>query len=99
MVNCGGDNMSINNLHDEQELWAMGILMRTGVLTNCRIHEDAVFEGGQDIDAAYKYANSIFTKSPNDVPFEDRIEMTDTIKSVFEEYCGCGICPSCESNF
>lgn len=91
--------MSINDMHDEQQTWAMGILMKTGVFTNCRIHEDAVFNGGNDVDAAYKYANSIFTNNPDDTPFEERIEMTDAIKSAFEEYCGCDTCPSCESNF
>ncbi|EPC4490469.1 hypothetical protein [Serratia sp. Je.1.23.a] len=91
--------MSISDVHDAQELWSMGILMRTGVFTNCRIHEDAVFDGGNDVDAAYKYANAIFTNNSDDTPFEDRTEMTDSIKSVFEEYCGCDSCPSCESNF
>lgn len=87
--------MSINDLCMAQEQWALGILLRTNVLESCVIHGDVLHEGSEDVDAAYKYANTIFSRNAGDTPFEDRTEMTDTIKSVFEEYCGCDVCPSC----
>jgi len=79
---------------------ALEILFEAGVLRRCPIHEDSILSGSADIEAAYKLANYLFTKGSEEwgLPhiFQDRREMTDTIKEVYNFQCGgadgCGWC-------
>lgn len=87
--------MSINDLAEEQRNLALQILLKKGVLTTCDFHEDDIYEGGEEIDSAYKYGNYLYSNGNASFPFDDRKDMTDTILSVFEEYSGCDMCPSC----
>ncbi|MEI9689555.1 hypothetical protein [Kosakonia cowanii] len=91
--------MSILDRAESERDFALSVLLHVGALTTCMIHDDDIYEGNGDLEAAYKYANSQFTRKDNPMSFEDRREMTDIIKSIYEEYCGCDSCPSCESNF
>jgi len=86
--------MGVYEIMEEQNGFALYVLLKKDVLTTCRFHSDEIFDGGSDIEEAYKYANYLFTSSPADVPFDDRIEMTDTIQSVYISYCA-DMCPSC----
>lgn len=87
--------MGVYEIAEEEREFALSILLRVGALTNCRIHKDDIFEGNGDVESAYKYANKIYTDEPGTLTFLDRKEMTDTIQSVFLEYNGCEVCPSC----
>lgn len=86
--------MSINDLYEEQRQQALSILLQKNVLTTCDFHDDEIYEGGEDIQSAYKYANYLFSKGDPSFPFDDRSDMADTIKSIYEEYY-CDMCPSC----
>lgn len=87
--------MGVYELAEEEREFALSALLKVGALTNCLIHEDEIFEGSGDVEAAYKYANKLFTDNSGVMTFTDRREMTDTIQSVYLEYCGCDECPSC----
>lgn len=87
--------MSINDLVEEQRQLALQILLEKEVLTTCDFHDDEIYEGVEDIDDAYKYANYLFSKGEASFPFDDRRDMTDTVLAVYVEYGGCDICPSC----
>lgn len=88
--------MGVEQIAEEQREFAIQALLSVGALTTCMIHEDVIYEGSGDTEAAYKYANKVFSGNPKSFVFDDRREMTDTIKMIFEEYCGCDICPSCD---
>lgn len=87
--------MSINDLYEKQRQEALRILLQKEVLTTCDFHDDEIYEGGEDIQSAYKYANYLFSKGDPSFPFDDRKDMTETIQGVYTEYCGCDTCPSC----
>lgn len=87
--------MSINDLAEEQRQRALQILLDKVVLTTCRFHDDEIYDGGEDIDSAYKYANYLFSKGDSSFPFDDRRDMTDTILHVYTEYSSSDMCPSC----
>lgn len=86
--------MSINDLYEEQRQQALSILLQKNVLTTCDVHEDEIYEGGDDIQSAYKYANYLFSKGDPSFRFDDRSEMAEAIKIIYEEYYS-DMCPSC----
>ncbi|EMA4137820.1 hypothetical protein U3A98_001487 [Cronobacter turicensis] len=88
--------MSIYEIAEEEREFALSTLLHVGALTTCIIHEDVIYEGSGDVEAAYRYANKVFSNNQKSLTFSDRREMTDMIKIIFEEYCGCDICPSCD---
>jgi hypothetical protein len=79
--------------HDSKIAVATGIAIRAGVLETCPIHEDVVYETGDDIVDAHKLGNYLVTKQEVTV-FDSRREMTDYIKQVVEECCNdeCSYC-------
>lgn len=89
--------MGVYEVMEEQNEFALSILLKKEVLTTCRFHSDEIYDGGNDIKEAYKYANYLFSNHPDEVPFTDRKEMADTIQSVHISYC-CEMCPSCSSH-
>ena len=56
---------------------ALEIALEAGVLEQCEFHEDCIFEGGEEIEAAYKLGNSKMSKGDLGDVFESRREMTD----------------------
>jgi hypothetical protein len=72
------------------------IAIDAGVLAVCEIHE-IVYDGGVEIDRAYKLGNAMFTAGKLNEVFADRSDMTDAIKKAHEENCGDG-CWQCEKN-
>jgi hypothetical protein len=80
--------------HEHMREVAIGIAVQAGVLQKCMVHEDIVFEGGNDIEGAYKLANWRFTRGLLADTFPTRKIMTDCIKGVVEEHAGteCGCC-------
>lgn len=71
---------------------AIGIALEAGALRSCE-HHDCVFEGLNDIEGAYKLANSKFSAGLLQ-EFESRREMTDCIKAVVEDHPA-SECPRC----
>ena len=68
--------------------------MEAGVLEQCEYHDDAIFEGSEDITATYKLGNTKFTSGELSGTFDDRREMTDIIKEVVEDHPA-KECPFC----
>jgi hypothetical protein len=63
---------------------ATAIAVQAGVLKHCEFHSYIYDAGNWDNTPAYKLANAKFTKGALKEVFDDRTEMTDTIKKVVE---------------
>ncbi|EPO1082262.1 hypothetical protein ACT6F8_002661 [Cronobacter dublinensis] len=87
--------MSINDLVIDQENWAMEMLVRSGSLTPCPHHEGVYVDEGNEESEIYKYAMGAYKKSKGTSPFESVREMTDAVKSAYEEHGGNDVCPLC----
>lgn len=86
--------MGIEDIYEAQREFSLNVLIRSKVLKSCDYHEGTYLDCSGEIQDAYKYANTIYTKSSSDVPFSDRTEMTDMIKMTYDEYCA-DECYSC----
>lgn len=75
---------------------AMQIAIDAGALQRCAMHEECVFEGRELLEEAYKLGNFRFSKGDYVGAFESRREMTDAIKSVFDDHCA-DTCPRCDA--
>ncbi|ENT2476803.1 hypothetical protein ACFFKL_003058 [Enterobacter hormaechei] len=87
--------MSIDQLCMKQECWALEMLGRVGALTQCPHHEGAYVDEGIDEANIYKYAAGAYKKSNGSHLFESFKEMTDAVKSAYEEHGGNDVCPLC----
>ncbi|MBY7781856.1 hypothetical protein [Vibrio fluvialis] len=80
---------SVKRWMDEQEgarNIATSICIAAGVLTRCEYHDDIILVDSGDEEAAYKYANELFTNKDDLVAgFDSRREMTDAIKDVLSD--------------
>jgi hypothetical protein len=76
---------------------AIQIALEAGVLEQCSVHEDCIFMGGKDIEAAYKIGNFKFSKDEYSDVFESRREMTDLIQEIVQDHAG-EECYSCAKN-
>ncbi|MCE4383009.1 hypothetical protein ACM2UK_26155 [Escherichia coli] len=54
--------MSIHDLCEDQEQWAMQTLMGSGVLARCRIHNDVILDSGNDASSAYKLGTYLYLR-------------------------------------
>lgn len=77
---------------------ALQIALEAGVLTQCEFHEDYIYEGGEEIESAYKLANHKFSHGEIEGVFSNRREMTDTIKDVVEDHNTADECYACAKN-
>lgn len=89
--------MSINDLAMEQEIWAMEMLGRSGALTPCPRHEGVYVDEGIEGPEIYKYAMGAYNNSNGNSPFESAREMTDAVKSSYDEHGGNDVCPLCSA--
>jgi len=73
-------------MEDHEAKWETGIwtALEAGVLGQCQFHDDAIYEGSEDITEAYKLGNAKFTSGELSGVFDNRREMTDTIKEVVD---------------
>lgn len=69
--------------NENRERAATSIALQAGVLDSCDIHHN-VFRGHAEIVDAYKLGNAKFESDGLSGIFEDRRQMTDTIKRVVE---------------
>lgn len=63
---------------------ATSIAVKAKVLERCEFHEDNVYLGSNDLEAAYRLGNAMFSAKTLDKVFSERREMTDAIKSAVE---------------
>ena len=73
---------------------ALSIAIEAGVIEECDNHDNTFFQGGTDIEDAYKLGNSKWSKGELQNIFANRREMTDIIQDVVEENCAFE-CASC----
>lgn len=73
--------------HQEAQLdKALSIAIQAGVIASCPFHEGCTYDGGVEIEAAYKLGNYLYSQGELVDLFEDRREMTDTILAVVKEH-------------
>lgn len=70
---------------DAKSAAAIDIALEAGVLKQCEFHEGSIYEGGQDIENAYKLGNHRMSRGELEGVFKSRREMTDAIKEVVDE--------------
>lgn len=87
--------MSICDLAEDQEVWALNMLCRSGVLKPCVSHEGVYVEQGNDVDCTYKYGTTVFNNDRDKLPFDDLAEARDSIKLAYDVYSGNDYCPLC----
>jgi hypothetical protein len=65
-------------------------------LEECKRHGGLYFDGGSDVDGAYRLANAGITAGTIQLPpGVSRHDFTDAIKKAYEENSGVGGCPHC----
>jgi hypothetical protein len=72
---------------------ALKLALQAGALRKCEFHGD-FFAGAEDVQWAYRLANSKFSKGELRDAFDTPREMTDTIKGVVDFYPA-EECPRC----
>jgi len=78
---------------------ALSIAIQAGVIEECEFHDACYFDGGADIEDAYKLGNHLFSQGDVKDAFDSRREMTDLIKEVVEENRVADECQWCAKNF
>lgn len=82
---------------EQKRLVALQISIDAGVLKQCKIHDECIYEGSKEVESAYKLANFRVSQGELENVFENRKEMTDLIKEVVEEH-GADECYVCAKN-
>jgi hypothetical protein len=85
---------------EELEQLALSILCDAGALEECDYHSDTYYDGGGDVEDAYKIANARISANEIDLPDDmSRRDFSDIIKSVYENHSGPDGCPACNNIF
>lgn len=85
---------------DQLERCATALLVEVGALRECPGHEGLFFNGGREVEDAYKLANSRITRGLVDLPsWASRREFTDVLKKTYEEYSIGDECAWCAKTF
>ncbi len=80
--------------------WARGILCEVGALEECENHDGTYFDGGGDVEEAYRLVNARITSGEIKLAAgETRRDLTDLIKAIYEENSGLDECQECARNF
>lgn len=83
------------DLRDEQQEFAMIVLLETDVLRTCEIHEHITMNGGADIEEAYDLGEERFNSDENSVPFDSVDEMKEEIRKVYIDHSFNDSCELC----
>lgn len=80
----------------ENQQWALGVLAEAKVLEYCEHHSEYYYDGGEEVEAAYRLANVKISRG--DAPFSSaqRRKATDAIKAAFESHDFVDSCRSCD---
>lgn len=82
--------------NEEQERVAVRIAVQAGVLEQCDRHADCVYDGGNNVQNAYRTAAYRFKREADlQNLFSNQKELTDTIQRVVRENCGSDECQRC----
>ena len=82
---------------EDQEAWAVRFLCEAGVLKECENHDGTYFDGGADLEDAYRLFYSRVTSGQIVLEKgETRREYTDALKSAYDDNSYADGCPTCE---
>jgi hypothetical protein len=86
--------------NEEQYEWARSLLCKLGTLEECENHEGTYFDGDGDLERAYKTANARITSGEIKLRSgQERRDVTDLLKEVYDDNSGLDSCPECDRNF
>jgi hypothetical protein len=78
---------------------ALQICLDVGALEECENHPGSYFDGGEEIQEAYKIANGRITNGEIELPSRiSRRDFTDIIKDVYEDNYFAESCTYCQRN-
>jgi hypothetical protein len=78
---------------------ALHVLLESGALRECEHHDGVYYDGGAEVEGAYRLANSQITSHKITLPDGvSRKDFTDAIKAVYEDNYGPDGCYICEKN-
>ncbi len=83
------------DLRDEQQDFAMSVLLEIGALTSCENHEHIMMDGGVDVEEAYDHAEKLYNSDENSVPFDSVVEMKEEIRKVYMDHSYNDTCDAC----
>jgi len=73
----------------------LALCIEAGAIEECEYHPGTYFEGGEPVEAAYKLAAR---KVKAGEIGGKQIEVTDAVKSAYEDNSGIDYCSSCDKN-
>lgn len=84
---------------EEDQGEALSLLLELEVLTTCPLHEDQILEGTEDIEVAYRVANSRITSGKITLREDQtRKDYTDVLKEMYDEYSYSSSCYYCNKD-
>jgi hypothetical protein len=89
-------------MEQEEARYQMGLeyCLRVGAIEECEYHPGTYYDGGADVEDAYRLANSEISKGGHgEATAEKRKETTDAIKDAYEDNSGVDSCMQCEKAF
>lgn len=89
-----GGNKRLLEEDEAKRYAAVQFAIELGVLERCEYHDDVVFEGSGDLDAAYRAAAASYKRGEHSI-FASQREFTDYIKLVVRDHPA-DECPSCD---
>ena len=76
------------------------LLLEVSALQECENHGGIYFEGSNDVESAYKLANKRVSSGEIVLgPGQSRGDMTDLIKTAYDDNSVLSRCPICEKHF
>lgn len=86
----------------EQDLHNLGVRLciDVGALAECDNHPGSYYDGGGEVEEAYRLANSLISRGEIELESgEDRRTITDAIKGAYEDNVHADGCMSCDKLF
>ena len=81
----------------EPDYQAFEVLLKAGCLDQCDGHPGEYYDGGEQIEEAYKLGNTLISSGKIKLSNgETRRDFTDRIKVVYEDNSGPEICSYCQ---
>ncbi|MHC4044852.1 hypothetical protein [Bradyrhizobium sp. 23AC] len=85
---------------EEQHEWARTLLCELGILEECENHPGTYFDGDGDVERAYKVVNARISSGEITLKSgQERRDVTDLLKEVYEDNSGLDSCQECDRNF
>ncbi|TIM22897.1 MAG: hypothetical protein E5Y74_08000 [Mesorhizobium sp.] len=84
---------------ESQYNFSRSFLVKHGTLRECEYHPGIYYDGNGDLESAYKILNAKVTSGEIELEGgKTRRDMTDSLKSVYEDNSGPESCYSCDKH-